>query len=98
MISIVLTVYFQKRETEVINYRDYKKLANAEFRQQVLKDRYFKNNSKWRYRLKWILFKHLSTSSWGQSTLEAKIYHILLQFFYKQNYFKNYYGSVSIEK
>ena len=46
MISIVLTVYFQKRETEVINYRDYEKLANAEFRQQVLKDRYFKNNSK----------------------------------------------------
>ena len=38
MIATVLKIYFQKREAKVINYRDYRKFANEEFRQQVLKD------------------------------------------------------------
>ena len=31
-------MYFQKRESKVINYRDYRNFSNEEFRQQALKD------------------------------------------------------------
>ena len=38
MIVTVLNIYFQKRETKLMNYRDYRNFSNEEFRQQVLKD------------------------------------------------------------
>ena len=33
-----MTIYFQKREAKVIDYRDYRNFSNEEFRQQILKD------------------------------------------------------------
>ena len=75
--KMIVTVLKSTSRTfsKVINYRDYQNFLNEEFRQQVLKD-LLKNNSKWRYRFFWILFKNLPTSSWLQSTWVTKICQI----------------------